>query len=82
MNLSKVLVGAALLSLLAACGGGGSDDTAATDDRKVPSSALVSATAYSEWAASLVNSDSGEPVSVDDGMMAPKSETDQPITVR
>ena len=83
MNLQKIALGTLLLTLLAACGGGSGDGETVTEDgRKVPASALASATAYSQWAGSLVNSDTGEPVSVDDGMMAPKSETDEPIVVR
>jgi len=84
MNLQKTALSALLLTLLAACGGGGggNEEAATADGRKVPSSALVSATAYSEWAGSLMNSETGEPVTVDAGMMAPKSETDLPIVVR
>lgn len=81
--LQKTLAGALLLSLLAACGGGHSDEEPATaDDRKVPASALVSASAYSQWASSLVNSESGAAVMVDDDMKAPQSETEEPITLR
>ncbi len=83
MNLQKIALGTLLLTLLAACGGGGgSEETIAEDGRKVPASALTSATAYSQWAGSLMNSETGEPVSVEDGMMAPKSEIDTPIEVR
>ena len=83
MNLQKIALGTLLLTLLAACGGGSGDGETITEDgRKVPASALASATAYSQWASSLMNSDTGEPVSVDDGMMAPKSESDEPIVVR
>ncbi len=83
MNLKKLVIGGVLLHLLAACGGGGGDDnTLAAENGKVPSSALASATAYSQWAGSLVNSESGAPVTVDDGMQAPKSESDEPIGLR
>jgi hypothetical protein len=83
MNLQKTLAGALLLGLLAACGGGHGDETAVTaDDRKVPASALASASAYSQWAHSLTNSESGAAVTLDDGMKAPHSETEAPITLR
>ncbi len=82
MKLRTILAGAMALSLLAACGGGNDDEVPTADGRKVPSSALVSATAYSQWAASLANSETGEPVEVEAGMTAPKSETEDPIVVR
>ncbi len=83
MNLRKIVVSALLLNLLAACGGGrGGEETVTADDRKVPASALASASAYSQWAGSLATSDTAEAVSVDASMMAPKSESDDPIVVR
>ncbi len=83
MNLRTILVSVLLLNLLAACGGGNDDAAAVTaDDRKVPAAALVSATAYSQWAASLPNSETAAPVNFDDDMMAPKSESDEPIGIR
>jgi hypothetical protein len=84
MNLQKIAAGTLLLSLLAACGGGGggSDETPTADDRKVPASALASASAYSQWAGSLARSDTGEAVTVEAGMTAPKSETEEPIALR
>ncbi len=72
MNLQKTMASALLLGLLTACGGGGNEETVAANGRKVPASALASATAYSQWAGSLVNSESGKAVTVDDDMMAPK----------
>ena len=82
MNPRNLLLSVSLLTLLAACGGGGGEEAVTAGGTKVPSSALASATAYSQWAGSLVNSESGEAVTVDDGMMAPKSESDEPIVVR
>lgn len=83
MNPRKFLLSVSLLALLAACGGGsGGDEAVTADGTKVPASALASATAYSQWAGSLANSETGAPVTVDDGMMAPKSESDEPIVVR
>lgn len=83
MNLQKMAASALLLGLLAACGGGHSDEeTPTADGRKVPASALASASAYSQWAGSLVNSETGEAVAVDEGMKAPQSETEAPIVLR
>lgn len=83
MNLRRILFSLLVAQLLVACGGGDGDVAEAiADDRKVPASALASATAYSQWAASLPNSETGAPVAFEDGMMAPKSETEAPIGVR
>ena len=84
MNPRKFLLSVSLLTLLAACGGGYNDDqpVVTADGTKVPASALASATAYSQWAASLMNSETGAAVTVDDGLMPPKSESDEPIGVR
>ena len=83
MNPRKFLVSVSLITLLAACGGGYNDDQPViADGTKVPASALASATAYSQWAASLMNSETGAAVTIEDGMMPPKSESDDPIVVR
>lgn len=85
MNLRNTLASALALTLLAACGGGGGNDNdtpAAGSDRRVPASALASASAYSEWAGTLVSSETESAVTVDDGLLAPKSETDTPIALR
>lgn len=86
MKLIKTTAGLLLVTVLAACGGGRGDEAAAespaADDRKVPSSALASASAFSQWAGSLATSDTAEAVVVDAGMAAPQSETEAPIGLR
>ena len=83
MNPRKLLISVSLLTLLAACGGGYNDDQPVTaDGTKIPASALVSATAYSQWAASLMNSETAAAVTFEDGLMPPKSESDDPIGIR
>ena len=51
---------------------------ASTSD--VPASALVSATAYSQFAASLAKTETGKPLEVN-GVVPPTSETAAPIPV-
>ena len=84
-HVKKGYTAALLLSaLLAACGGGGAeapDAAAAADGRLVPASALVSAGAFSAYAASLALTESGEALWISD-MVAPTSETDAPMLVK
>jgi major membrane immunogen (membrane-anchored lipoprotein) len=85
MKLQKIAFGVLLVSLLAACGSRSDDDEATLtleDGRKVPSSALASASAYSQYAASLVNTETGAAVVLDADMVAPKSESEAPIDLR
>ena len=81
MNTKTTLLALGTALLLAACGDNPDDadePTASTSD--VPASALVSATAYSQFAASLTITETGKPLEVN-GVMPPTSETDPPIAV-
>jgi hypothetical protein len=75
------LVGAALVT---GCGGGGSGGNApAPDETAVPASAAATPAAFTEYAAARVNlqSDSGEPLSLDAITSVPTSDTDEPATL-
>ena len=61
-----------------ACGGGNS--TPVADERAVPSSATSSPAAFSQWAGSVAQEESTEPLGTD-MVMPPTSETDEPIAV-
>ena len=85
MNLKPILatVGLAMSLLLAACGDNPQDEAApqpraSTGD--VPATALVTATAYSQFAASLMKTETGLPLEVN-GVTPPTSETADPIPV-
>jgi hypothetical protein len=75
----------ALVTLLSACSNGSQYDTPVAPATpaaitEVPSSALVSARAYSEFAGSLVKSESAEGLKLSAGA-APASESEDPIPV-
>jgi hypothetical protein len=75
------LSGAALLS---ACGGGGGDgyDSSVPPPAAViPDSALVSGTAYAEYAKSLVKSETDKPVDISKVNIPPTSESVAPIAL-
>lgn len=84
MNTKTTLLALGAALLLAACGDSPQDvaDPApppqSTGD--VPASALVTATAYSQFAASLVKTETGKPLEVN-GVVPPTSETAVPIPV-
>ena len=85
MNLKPTLaaMGLAMSLLLAACGNNPQDEVApqpqaSTGD--VPATALATATAYSQFAASLMKTETGKPLEVN-GVMPPTSETADPIPV-
>jgi len=75
--------------LLSACfGGGGGDEVAEmpvppATATMVPSSALASSTAYTQFAVSqsLTASDSDEPLSASNVDVPPNSETDEPVSL-
>ncbi len=62
---------------LVACGGG---DSTPANDREVPSGAMASPTAFSQWAGSVAPEESTEPLGTD-MVVPPTSETDEPIAV-
>lgn len=66
--------------LVSACGGGGGDDTPAPIT-EVPDTALVSTTAFTQFARGLNLSDSAEPLSLGRLETAPTSETDEPASL-
>ncbi len=83
MNFKRVLLVLTSAAALAAC----SDNPAAetpeppmVDNNQVPASALVSARAFSSFAASLPPSDSKLPLDVN-GVTPPTSETEEPQTL-
>jgi hypothetical protein len=64
---------------LSACGSGGSGNEEVTPPvviNEVPASAVVSVSAYTNYAKSLKSSDSGEAVNVNNVAQAPTSETE------
>lgn len=81
MNTTTWLAGALALALLAGCGGGGEIEAdAAAGGREVPASALASARAYAEFARSLAADDRSDPMELG-SVVAPTSETDEPIDI-
>jgi hypothetical protein len=75
----------ALLTLLGACSNGSDHDTPVAPASpaaisEVPSSALVSARAYSEFARSLIKSESADGLKLSTGA-APTSDSEEPIPV-
>ena len=68
-----------LAALLAGCGGGGSDTgREASDERGVPSQALASPEAFSQFVSGLQADEKAEPLAVGT-LMPPTSETAEPI---
>ena len=84
MKINTILAALGLSLLLAACGDSVQIDApepqpqASTGD--VPASALGTTTAYSQFAASLVKTETGKPLDVN-GVTPPTSETADPIPV-
>ena len=83
MNTKTTLLALGTALLLAACGNNPQElpapvPLANTGD--VPASALASATAYSQFAASLAKTETGKPLEVN-GVVPPTSETAAPIPV-
>ena len=76
-------VALAAAALLAACGG--SDDEAPTPPpqaaNEVPATATASALAYTQFANSLVDTETGDPLIVS-MVVPPTSETDEPAPLR
>ncbi len=70
----------ALAAGLAACGGGNSDDVPPPASNEVPASATVSPASYSEFVGSLVKTETGQPLDVNN-LVPPTSETAQPVPV-
>lgn len=85
MNTKSTLLALGTALLLAGCGDSPQDvaapapaPQASTGD--VPASALGTTTAYSQFAASLVKTETGKPLEVN-GVVPPTSETADPIPV-
>jgi len=68
-------------AVLAACGGGGGSDSPAPAVPDVPDEALASPEGFTTWAKSLQPSDGGEPLSMERLLMAPSSETTEPVSL-
>ena len=79
MKATQALFALALSVGLAACGGG-YDDAPVTSPNEVPASATVSSASYSQYAGSLVTTETGRPLD-SSNVRAPTSETDTPIPV-
>jgi environmental stress-induced protein Ves len=84
MKLTTTLAVLGMSMLLAACGDNPQDEAAPAQPQAstgdVPASALGTATAYSQFAASLVKTETGQPLEVN-GVTPPTSETADPIPV-
>jgi hypothetical protein len=80
MKATQVLVLLSLAAGLCACGGGSADDVPSPASNDVPASATVSPTAYSQFVGSLVKTDTGQPLEVNQ-VIPPTSETAQPLPV-
>lgn len=80
-SLFRALLAGAVLTGLAGCGGGG-DEAAAPPvvDTAVPTSATVSAQAFTAYAGAAVASETAEPLSLE-GVDPPVSETAEPAEV-
>lgn len=82
MSMKQMLAVLATGLALGGCGGGSSYEqepaSAPAAVREVPASALASARAYSEFAASLALDERHEGLSLH-GVVAPTSETEEPI---
>lgn len=68
-------------ALLSACGGGGGADDSPAPLTEVPDSALVSPSAYTEFARGLGALDTAEPLTLGRLEVAPTSETDEPAAL-
>jgi ABC-type glycerol-3-phosphate transport system substrate-binding protein len=79
MQAKTSLFALAAAALLAACGGGSSHEMAGPSDAdEVPASATASPGAYTQFAASLQPSETGEPLEMRKVTTPPTSETDLP----
>lgn len=67
--------------LVSACGGGGGGDDTPPPITEVPDTALVSTTAYTQFARGLNLIDIAEPLSLGRLEVAPTSETDEPASL-
>jgi hypothetical protein len=85
MKQVAILMTCAAAALLSACGSGGSQNDDVTPPpvvvNEVPASALASASAYTNYAKTLSNSDSAEPVNVNNVATPPASETEVPLPI-
>lgn len=81
-NKPLLLLAATATVLLAACGDS-PDPTPPTGDAggQVPASAAASPAAYVQFAASLQNSETARPLSLDNYTDAPKTETELPLVL-
>jgi uncharacterized lipoprotein YajG len=82
MRHEKVLLAAGLALLLAACGDNPPAELPAPPaaSNEVPASATVSITSWSQYAASLTKTETGQPLDVNK-VVPPTSETDLPLPV-
>lgn len=83
MKIERLLIVLASAAVLVACGDNPAAETPAppvVDNNRVPASALVSARAFSSFAASLAPSDRTVPLDVN-GVTPPTSETEEPQTL-
>jgi len=84
MNTKATLAALSLCLLLGACGDSPQEAAAPPPQPQasgdVPASALVTTTAFSQFAASLVKTETGKPLEVN-GVVPPTSETADPIPV-
>ena len=84
MNAKTTLAALGLALLLSACGNGQDDDNPALQPQAgagdLPAGALATTSAYAQFAASLVKSETDRPLDLR-GMSPPTSETASPITI-
>ena len=79
MKLHHLAAAALAASLLAACGDNYTEATSPVVITEVPASATVSTAAYTQFTASLTNSETDTPLGVNSAT-PPTSESDTPIT--
>jgi hypothetical protein len=83
-HLHLLLAAAASAALLSACGGGNGTQAYVEPPAVtlgVPASALVSATAYTQYAVSLQTSETLTPIDLANVVTPPTSETDAPLAI-
>ncbi len=81
-RIQRLTLAAGLLVLLAACGGGSHDSTSDPQgDGGIPSSALASPEAYTDYAAKLPASETGEPVDLSAVDLPPTNDTAEPVAL-
>jgi hypothetical protein len=81
MHLLAAVAGAVLMSACNSDDGDEVDPNAPPPVVVIPDSALVSASAYAEYAKTLVNSDTDAPVDISKVNAPPTSETGEPIAL-